>query len=178
VTHDAVPPSEGQLRNVDAILVAVTDPADANPLAERLATLCTEVLLVGDGFREDTVGRRVTAEDRDDPLALVAAGLRAATAERVLVVAADVPPNETLLLLALLAWPEADVVLPRTSDDRRHALCAVYRREAALLAADRAISAQTSNLDANLAAWLDALAAEELSGADLAAVILDESALR
>jgi molybdopterin-guanine dinucleotide biosynthesis protein A len=173
-----VPNLEGQLENVAAVVVAVADPADASPLAARLSTLCADVVLVGDGFREDAVGRRVVEANRGHPLALIAAGLRAATAERVLVVADDVPPDETLLLLALLAWPEADAVLPRTSDGRRHALCAVYRREAALRAADRAIAAEADTEAADLDTWIAELGTDELCGADLAAVILDESALR
>ena len=45
--------------------------------------------------------------------------------------ATDLPLVSDALLLALVAWPEADAVLPRAGEGR-HALCALFARERVL----------------------------------------------
>jgi len=113
---------------------------DGVALATRIALLLDalfeEVLLVGGDPPADAPGRRVA--DLDGPrcaLRGVVGALAAARADRVLVVATDLPLLTPELLLALAAWPEADVVAPRAGA-RLEPLCAVYSRRA--LAAARA----------------------------------------
>jgi molybdopterin-guanine dinucleotide biosynthesis protein A len=113
----------------------------ATRLARRLASLCEEVLLVGGAPPESAPGRRVA--DQDGPrcaLRGLVSALAAARAERVLVVATDLPLVPEALLLALVAWPEADVVLPADAEGPQP-LCALYRREVVLAAARRRLAA-------------------------------------
>ena len=106
-------------------------PAAAR-LAERLACLCEEVLLVGGSPPAGAEGRHVP--DPNGPrcaLRGLVGALEAARAERVLVLATDLFGVTPELLLALIAAPDADVVAPRT-ERGPEALCALYRREPAL----------------------------------------------
>jgi len=125
----------------DKAHVPLAGEAVATRLARRLATLCEDVLLVGGDPPADAPGRRVP--DIEGPrcaLRGLASALAAARAERVLVLATDLPFVSEALLLALVAWPEADVVLPRDPGGPQP-LCAVYRREPALRAASRRLAA-------------------------------------
>ena len=93
------------------------------------------------------------------------AALEATRAERVLVLATDLPFITAELLLALVAWPEADVVALR-AEGRVHPLCALYRRDSVSIVA-------RENLAGNrlaLGVLLDAVAVEYLEDADLAAL--------
>jgi molybdopterin-guanine dinucleotide biosynthesis protein A len=83
----------------------------------------------------------------------------------VLVVATDLPGLTPELLLALVALPEADVVLPRTAAGLEP-LCALYRRDAALPRARTRLAAGELALHGLLAE----LRLETLAGADLLAV--------
>jgi len=101
----------------------------ATRLASRLARVFEDVLLVGGEPPDDTPGRRVP--DPPGPacaLRGVLGALEAARGERVLVLATDLPLVSDALLLALVAWPEADAVVPRVREGR-HALCALLSRE-------------------------------------------------
>jgi len=98
--------------------------------------------------------------------------LDAVRAERVLVVATDLPFVSPDLLLALIAWPEADAVVPR-GPDGAHPLCVLYRRESALAAARRHLAEGRLALSA----LLGALAAHYLEGDDLSAIDPDGVAL-
>ena len=137
----------------DKARLALDGVALATGLSRRLAELFEEVLLVGGDPPPDARGRRV--DDVEGPrcaLRGVVSALSAATRERVLIVATDLPFVPADLWLGLVAWPEADAVLAR--DDRGpQPLCGVYRREAALAAA------RTHLADGRLAlaGWLDAL---------------------
>jgi molybdopterin-guanine dinucleotide biosynthesis protein A len=125
----------------DKAHVALAGEAVATRLARLLAELCEEVLLVGGDPPADAPGRRVP--DVEGPrcaLRGLASALAAAHTERVLVLATDLPFVSEALLLALVAWPEADVVLPRDPGGSQP-LCAVYRREPALRAASRRLAA-------------------------------------
>lgn len=114
--------------------------AAATRLARRLAALCDEVLLVGGDPPPDAPGRRVP--DPPGPrcaLRGLVGALSAARAERVLVVATDLPLVGEALLLGLLAWPDADAVLTRDAEGPQP-LCAVYRREPVLARAARRLA--------------------------------------
>lgn len=110
-------------------------------LAEQLAALCGEVLLVGGDPPPGTQGRKVQdpAGPRSALRGLVGA-LAGARTEKVLVLATDYYGVTLELLLALLAFPEAEAVLPRDSA-HIHPLCALYRRAAVLPRAQQALEA-------------------------------------
>ncbi len=104
----------------------------AGRISARLADLFEEVYLVGGEPPGDAVGVPVVdGEGPRCPLRGLVAVLEAARAERVLLLATDIPLVTPELLLALCALPESDVVLPRTQDGPQP-LCAIYRKEAVL----------------------------------------------
>jgi molybdopterin-guanine dinucleotide biosynthesis protein A len=153
--------------------LAIGGVASATRVARCLAQLCEDVVLVGGDPPPDAPGRR--APDGDGPrsaLRGLVAALDATRAERVLVVATDLPFVTPDLLLALVAWPEADAVVPRTADGI-HPLCALYRRETALAVARRNLAGERLALSA----LLDKLATRYLDGDDLRAVDPDGTAL-
>jgi molybdopterin-guanine dinucleotide biosynthesis protein A len=125
----------------DKARLALGGVANATRLARLLAGLFEEVLLVGGDPPAEAPGRRVA--DPDAPVCALrglVAALEAARAPRVLVVATDLPLLTPDLLLALVAWPEADVVVPRTGKGL-HPLCALYHRSPALPAARECLAA-------------------------------------
>ncbi|MBW2426676.1 MAG: molybdenum cofactor guanylyltransferase [Deltaproteobacteria bacterium] len=111
-------------------------------IARLLDDLFEQTLLVGGDPEPEAPGIRV-ADPSGPACALrgLVGALEAASAERVIVVATDLPLLTADLLLALTAWPESDAVVPR--DDRGdHPLCAIYRREACLAAARANLAAE------------------------------------
>jgi molybdopterin-guanine dinucleotide biosynthesis protein A len=157
----------------DKAALPIAGVPGATRIARLLDSLCEEVLLVGGSPPQGAPGRRVPDEPgpRSALLGLVSA-LAAAAAPRVLVVATDLPLLSADLLLALVAFEEADAVVPRTPDGA-HPLCALYAREAVLPVA-------RANLAAGrlaLAALLDAVDTAWLEGAELALVDPEGSAL-
>lgn len=106
--------------------------AGATRAARLLDSLFSRVLLVGGDAPEEAPGERV-ADHPGPPCALrgLVGALEAADAERVLVLATDLPLVTPELVLALVAWPEAPVVAPRTETGPQP-LCALYAREAVL----------------------------------------------
>jgi len=145
----------------------------ARRAAELLAGLCEEVVLVGGDPPRDAPGRRVT--DPSGPrcaLRGLVGALEACAAERVLVIATDLPLLGAELLLALVAWSEADAVVPRDAGVA-HPLCAVYRREAVLPLARRRLEGG----ELALSGLLGELETLYFEGADLAAVDPDGAAL-
>lgn len=148
----------------DKSRVPLAGTAAATRLAQRLARLFEEVWLVGGDPPGDAPGRRV--EDPAGPacaLRGVVGALEAARGERVLVLATDLPLVSDELLLALVALPEADAVLPR-SGEGRHALCALFARERVLPVARRRLAAG----DLALRALLSEVDTRWLEGPDLA----------
>jgi molybdopterin-guanine dinucleotide biosynthesis protein A len=142
-------------------------------LASMLADLFEEVLLVGGDPPGGATGRPVP--DPEGPrcaLRGLVAALEAASQERILVVATDLLSLSPPLLLALLAWPEADAVVPRTGA-KAHPLCALYRREPVRTVARRRLAAG----QLSLVGLLDEIRASYLEGPDLQAVDPDGSAL-
>jgi molybdopterin-guanine dinucleotide biosynthesis protein A len=138
----------------------------ATRLARLLDALFEEVLLVGGEPPAPAPGLRV-ADPAGPRCALrgVVGALSAARAERVLIVATDLLGLTPDLLLALLAFPEADAVVPRR-DGQAQPLCALYRRDAALAVATRRLAAGRLALHG----VLDELDVAFLEGADLCAV--------
>jgi molybdopterin-guanine dinucleotide biosynthesis protein A len=180
--------SEGRIANVSAALLVggassrmgadkarleIEGEAAAVRIAQRLAALFEDVLLVGGEPPPEAPGRRVAdpAGPRSALRGLVAA-LAAARGERVLVLATDLLGVTPDLLLALLAAPEADVVAPRSAAGPEP-LCALYRREPVLAEAQRRFAAGQLALHELLAA----LRVHWLEGEDLAAVDPDGVAL-
>jgi molybdopterin-guanine dinucleotide biosynthesis protein A len=142
-------------------------------LASMLADLFEEVLLVGGDPPGGATGRPVP--DPEGPrcaLRGLVGALEAASQERILVVATDLLSLSPPLLLALLAWPEADAVVPRT-EAKAHPLCALYRREPVRTVARRRLAAG----QLSLAGLLEEIHASYLEGPDLQAVDPDGSAL-
>lgn len=172
---------DGRIANVSAALLVGgasrrmgTDKAqleiDGEPaavlLARRLGTLFEDVLLVGGDPPAEAAGRRVAdPEGPRSALRGLVAALEAAASERVVVLATDLPGVTPDLLLALVAAPEADAVVPRT-DAGAEPLCALYRREPVLEEARRRLAGE----DLALHALLGALEVSWLEGADLAAL--------
>jgi molybdopterin-guanine dinucleotide biosynthesis protein A len=110
----------------------VAGVAAATRAARLLDSLFEEVLIVGGDPPADAPGRRVP--DPEGPrcaLRGLVGALEAARAERVLVVATDLPLLSPELLLALVAWPDAELVALRAAG-HIEPLCAIYSRSAAL----------------------------------------------
>ena len=125
----------------DKAAMPVAGESAATRLARRLEALCEELLLVGGEPPADAPGRRVP--DLPGPrcaLRGLTSALAAARAERVLVLATDLPLVGDALLLGLCAWPEADAVLARDSQGPQP-LCGVYRREPVLARAQARLAA-------------------------------------
>ena len=147
--------------------------AAATHLATMLGNLFEEVLLVGGDPPPDAPGK--TVPDPEGPrcaLRGLVGALEAATAERVLVVATDLMSLSPPLLLALLAWPEADAVVPRTGE-KAHPLCALYRRDPVRAVARRRLAAG----ELALVGLLEEVSVSYLGGSDLDAVDPDGLAL-
>ena len=145
----------------------------ATRLSQLLGDLFEDVLIVGGDPPASARGRRVAdAEGPQCALRGIASALAAAEAERVLVLATDLPLVTPDLLLALVAWPEADAVVPRAADGR-HPLCALYRREPVLRVANERLAAGRLQLRG----LLDAVDSAYLEAADLACVDPDGAAL-
>ncbi len=157
----------------DKASVTLGGVAMATRIARRLGELCADVVLVGGIAPPDAPGRRVPDPDGPAcPLRGLAGAFAATHAERVLVVATDLPLVTPTVLLALVAWPGAAAVAPRQGG-RAQPLCALYERAPALAAAERRLR------DGRLSAHglLEELDAAYLDDADLARVDPDGRAL-
>jgi molybdopterin-guanine dinucleotide biosynthesis protein A len=150
----------------DKAAVAVGGVPLALRLARLLDDLFEDVLLVGGAPPPDAPGRPVP--DVEGPrcaLRGLVAALEAARAPRVLVLATDLVGLTPDLLLALLALPEADAVVPETRGGLEP-LCALYRRDTVLPVARESLAAGRLAVRE----LFDAIELRRLSGADLAAV--------
>ena len=138
----------------------------ATRAARQLAECFEDVLLVGGAPPDDAPGRRV-ADGAGPQCALrgVVSALEAARADRVLIVATDLPLLGPELLLTLVAWPEADVVLP-CREGRVEPLCAIWSRVVALPPARAALTAGRLVLHE----LIGELRVQRLEGDDLRAV--------
>lgn len=138
------------------------------PLATRVArtleALVEDLILVGGDPPADAPGRRVP--DGAGPqcaLRGLVAALEAIEAERLLVVATDLPFVTPAVLLGLLAAPDADAVVPAPAEGLQP-LCALYRVAPTL---ERA-RAQLATEQLALHALLDGLDVFTLDAATLA----------
>jgi molybdopterin-guanine dinucleotide biosynthesis protein A len=165
---------EGRIANVTgAVLVGGASsrigsdkahlPIGGVPGAVRVARLLdglfAEVLLVGGDPPAEAAGRRVP--DGPGPVAALrglVAALAASTTPWLFVAATDLPLLTPDLVLAIVAWPEADAVVPRTQRGP-HPLCSLYRVEAVLPVARRKLAqgslALHRLLDELATAWLE-----------------------
>lgn len=132
--------------------------------AQLLAGLFEDVMWVGGAPRKDAPGRHLDSTEGPGPLGGLASALCATRAERVLVLGEGLPQPSVDLCLALVAWPEADVVAPRAARDGP--LLALYRRTPTLECARRLLADGRSDL----AELHDALECEILEAEDLACV--------
>jgi hypothetical protein len=132
--------------------------------AQLLAGLFEDVMWVGGAPPVAASARHVEATEGPSPLGGLASALRAARAERVLVLGDGLPPPSIDLCLALVAWPEADVVTPRADSDGP--LFGLYRRAPALECARRLLAEGHSDP----AELHDALECERLEAEDVARV--------
>jgi molybdopterin-guanine dinucleotide biosynthesis protein A len=150
----------------DKASLTVGGVATATRVARVLTELCEDVLLVGKDPPANAPGRRVSDPPGPPcPLRGIVAALGATEAERVLIVATDLPLVTPALLLAILAWPRAEVVVPRPGGVPQP-LCALYQREVAKRAASARL--QTDRLAAK--GLLAELQASYLEDTDLAEV--------
>jgi molybdopterin-guanine dinucleotide biosynthesis protein A len=108
----------------------------------------------------------------DGALAQLVRALEAAQAARVLVVSSSYGNVTRDLLLALVAWPEADAVVPRTQHGSQP-LCALYRSAALLPVAREQLAAGHLELQP----LLERVGASYLDEAELALVDPGGSAL-
>jgi len=182
------PPREGRLANVAGVVLTggasarmgrdkarllLGGVAGAVRAARLLASIVEDVILVGGDPPADATGRRVP--DPPGPacaLRGLAGGLAAAAAPRVLVLATDLPFVSADLLLALVAWPEAEAVVPWSARGPEP-LCALYERAPALRVARARLDAGELALQGVLAD----LRTARLDGADLAVLDPDGRAL-
>jgi molybdopterin-guanine dinucleotide biosynthesis protein A len=162
-----------QRMGADKAHMEIDGEAAAVVLARRLGGLFEDVLLVGGDPPAAAPGRRVAdPEGPRSALRGVVGALAAARSERVVVLATDLPGVTPDLLLALVAAPEADAVLPRT-DAGPEPLCALYRREPVLAEARRRLAGDALALHA----LLGALEVHWLEGEDLAVLDPEGAAL-
>lgn len=145
-------------------------PVGGVPGATRVSRLLTglfvETLLVGGRPPDDAPGRRVS--DGAGPVCALrglVAALEATTKPRLLVAATDLPLLTPELVLALVAWPTAEAVAPKTERGPQP-LCALYDVDAVLPVARRRFAAG----ELMLRGLLDAVETAYLAPSDLAEV--------
>ncbi len=153
--------------------VALQGVPFATRLASLLSTLVEDVLLVGGDPPVEAPGRRVS-DPRGPACALrgLVGALEAATTPRVLVLATDLPLVTPDLLLALVAFPEADAVVPCPREGPQP-LCALYRRAPVWVAARARLDAG----DLALRGVLDDIGVHRLEPDDLAVLDREGRAL-
>jgi molybdopterin-guanine dinucleotide biosynthesis protein A len=157
----------------DKAHLAIGGVAAATRIACVLAELFEDVLLVGGDPPPGAPGRKVPDPPGPPcPLRGMVAALAAASAERVLIVATDLPLVTPALLLAIVAWPRAQAVAPRPGGVPQP-LCALYERAPA----ERAASARLDSGRLAAKGLLTELEAAYLEDADLAEVDPDGAAL-
>lgn len=181
--------SEGRLATVSAAILlggasrrmghdkarlSIDGVAAVTRLARACEKLFDDLLLVGGDPPEGAPGRRIPdPPGPSSPLRGLVGALEAARAARVLVVATDLLLVTPDLLLALVAWPEADAVVPRPAAGPQP-LCALYRRETVLPVAKQRLASG----DLSLRGLLDTIdEVSFLDAGDLCEIDPEDSAL-
>lgn len=178
--------SEGpRLANISAVLLLETaadskpgaraprsEPAEVARLSSLLGTIFQDVLVLGDekpaaGLSDVTASLAGVASRSVEALVIA---LNAAREGRVLLLSQGASRVTADLLLALTAWPEQDVVVPREAGRVWHS-CALYRRRE-VLAAIRGRSLEAGLGVESLVAELDC---GFIEGDDLAVLIPSEN---
>ncbi len=141
--------------------------------AHLLAGLLSETLLVGGEPEATAPGLRVPHPPGPAcALRGLVGALEAATSQRVVIVATDLPFLHEDLLLALTAWPESDIVVP-SDDEGDHPLCAIYLREVCLPIAKAHLESDELSIQGLLAAVdTDRVTLADLGLVDLGASLL------
>lgn len=139
-----------------AVLVGFGDAAARKPrpsrigsLAPLLSQLFEETLWVGDGRSTGAVGRPVLRPgNRRDGVSGIAAAIAAARGERVIVIDEGDALASAELLLALVAWPEAAIVLP-LSGEAADTVCprGIYRCDALRARAEEQLEGRAPTSD-------------------------------
>ncbi len=176
-------PIQPKLANISAVLVLAPDSEAralaagsrqllANRALEFLELIFEDVLVVGETAILDRRPQRSLPLEGDSAgsLRAIAAAFEAVREERVLLLSGNLAGVTLDLLLALTAWPEHDLVAPR-SDGQIWASCGLYRR--------RELLERTRDLpqgsDATLDSLVPVLDCGFVEGEDLAALISDEN---
>ena len=143
---------EGRLANVSGVVsCGVRAPAArVASLTGLLLRVCGEVLVVG---ADAAPPARAVMGAGGSALGRLVAALEATQAERVLWVEATAPPPSPALLLALIAWPESDAVIPARAagTDAAAPVCAIVRRESVLARARECLATGEGTLEGLLA---------------------------
>lgn len=114
-------------------------------IAEALRPVTTGIRIVGSHLEPtDSLPNVPDLQHRWGPLGGIQAALRAGKTEFCVVIACDLPFVTTELFVRLLSFIEApetcDAIVPMQEDGRPQPLCAVYQREACLVATENAIA--------------------------------------
>jgi len=146
-----------RLANVSAALLLESDSERVAPdrrdlmaeqRLEELALFFEDIIVVGAPEEIASLSRSEHSVEapHGKSLAGIAAALEAAREDRVLLLAGDESRVSVELLLALTAWPEHDIVAPRTEGEV-WPYCAVYRKQAVLLKAVELLEAGNTSVE-------------------------------
>lgn len=129
----------------DKSRLAVNGKTTVSLIAEALRPVTTSIRTVGSHLGPtDSLANIPDVQYRWGPLGGIQAALRAGRTEFCVVVACDLPFVTTELFAHLLSFitpPETfDAIVPMQEDGRPQPLCAVYQREACLVATENAIA--------------------------------------
>lgn len=129
----------------DKSRLVVNGKTTVSLIAEALRPLTTRIRTVGSHLEStDSLPNIPDLQHGWGPLAGIQAALRAGRTEFCVVVACDLPFVTTELFAHLLSFMPAseacDAIVPMQEDGRPQPLCAVYQREACLVATEKAIA--------------------------------------
>lgn len=129
----------------DKSLLVIKGQTTVERIVATLRPIAQRISLVGFQGNNDSVLPNIPdLHQRWGPLAGIQAALHACNAELCIVVACDLPFVTTALfqyLLGAIQTPECpDAVVPVQSDGHVQPLCALYKREPCLIAANRSIA--------------------------------------
>jgi len=141
-------PSDGRIGTVAAAVLARELGGAAESVWDWAGRIVHERLWVGEGPPSSLLRAQPRAQQVDaqgNPFAILLRILEASAAPGVLVIGAGL---EIEGALALLAWPEADIVLPEPSARPAAALCGLYRSERVVRVGRELAAASEPSLEA------------------------------